>query len=100
MVFPFSAYASSTLVCELNAKKEGEDSLWLPIYASAIDEDKSFDIYDVATYKAKNNSLTFNKDGNLLSFSNDSYEDKYILRRTRYRRRSDDLRHQQDTGCS
>ena len=79
MAFPFSTYASSTLVCELNAKKEGEDSIWLPIYVSAIDEDKSFDIYDVATYRPKNNSLNFVKDGNLLSFSNDSYEDKYIL---------------------
>ena len=79
MIFPFSAYASSTLVCELNAQKEGEDSLWLPIYASAIDEDKTFDIYDVATYRPKNNSLNFVKDGNLLSFSNDSDEDKYII---------------------
>lgn len=77
--FPFNVFATSTLAFEINAQKEGENSLWQPIYVSDIDEDKSFDIYDVATYKAKNNSLTFNKDGNLLSFSNDSYDDKYIL---------------------
>ena len=79
MAFPFNALASSTLVCEINASMEDKESWWIPIYASHIEEDKIEKIYDLATYRAKNNTLTFIKDGKLLSFSVDNYDERYIV---------------------
>ena len=79
VTLPFNAFAMSTLEYELNARKEGESSLWLPIYTSQIEEGEIFDIYDVAKFNTKSNTLSFVNNGSLSYFSNDNDDDKYII---------------------
>ena len=55
MSFPFDVLATSSLISEINASMEGKENLWIPIYASHIEEDKIESIYDIANYRAKTN---------------------------------------------
>ena len=76
---PFYTFATSSLVYEINAQKEGESSFWLPIYVSDIEEGKVIDIYDLAKYSLKDSTLTFIKDGTLSSYNDDNSDDRHIM---------------------